>query len=109
MKSYLFLRCGKISSESNKIIDFFKGDHVVSIEKGGIIVSCGFLKYFPAPQTNCSELGLIRSKEVEAFFARDRQCTKAEYKIFHDTILEYYSIEHDVVIKFYDMQKYIEV
>ncbi len=95
--------------ESNKIIDITKGDHIVSIEKGGIIVSCGFLKYFPAPQTNCNELGLIRSKEVEAFFARDKLCTKDEYKVFHDTILEYYNMEYDVVIKFYDMQKYIEV
>lgn len=95
--------------ESKQILDLAGQDCVVAIEKSGVVISSGKLQYYPAPHTKCNELGLIYCAEIEAYFERDRKCTKDEYKIFHETILEYYNMEYDVLIKFYDMQKFNEI
>lgn len=92
--------------ESNYIVDFSKYEPIVSIEKNGVVISRGVLKYFSAPQIELPDFGLIKCAEIESYFKRDEECTKDEYKIFRNTLVEYYDSKSDLLIKFYDTSEY---
>ena len=94
--------------EDNQFVDLVNTHQVVSIEKSGKMISCGYIQVYPAPQTSCNEIALSFSKEIYEYFESDKEETSDEKKIFNKTILEYYNLEYDVLIKFYDMSKYNE-
>lgn len=91
--------------ESSALIDFANNPQVIAIEKGGDLLTCGFLTQIPAPNTKCNEVALSHTNAIRSYLARDEE-SDPNYRIFDAISYEYYNMEYDVVIKFYNMERY---
>ncbi len=91
--------------EEYEYIDLKNNPPVISIEKDGQILSRGFLNSWPAPHTECNELILVWSAEIEEYFKSDENKPISE-KIFYNIKFEYILLSEGIVIKFYNMDRY---
>lgn len=78
---------------------------VVKIEKGGALVTAGFIQMYPSPSQEKKELTLYNTDFIKELFEDDKN-KKPEERIFMCAISEYYDLGNDVLIKFYKADKY---
>lgn len=91
--------------EGFEFINLNEDTPVISIEKDGALLTRGFLRKWPAANTDCNELVTNYNTEINNYFKNDEHLSDNE-KIFNKVVMEYCFIETGVVIKFYDMEKY---
>lgn len=94
--------------EKFEYIDLRKNPPVLSIEKDGNVLSRGFLRKWPAPNTDCNEIVLVHCAEIEGYFEDDKNKPINE-KVFYKTVIEYCFFDTGITIKFYDMTKYNQI
>ena len=91
--------------ESNKHLDFTKGV-IMSIEKNGEILSRGWLKEFPAPNTECDEFILCCCADVEEYFLAYANKPSVDKRFSPITDFEYTILSKGITLKFYNIERY---
>ena len=90
--------------ETDKYINLSK-DLVIRIERGGNLVTAGVVMTYSPPNQERREFLLIDTELILQIFEDDSKMP-LEYRIFPQTLYEYYDIQQDVLIKLYDANKY---
>ncbi len=92
--------------ETNEIIDIH--NCIIRIERSGELVTAGLIKLYSSPNKTNKEFVLYNTDLIKQEFEDD--CGRElQYRMFPETICEYYDIQNDVLIKFYSTEKYDRV